>query len=425
MNESGNQTSIKSTDSSRQWVRRLSLVAKAMLLGLVLLLVASLFLEWLGAKAERNDVVALGQIGKAFLCLAILALNSIIPVGVKILSLGRYDMTSYFNKVRCILLYNIAIVLLYYFSPIPVTISTLKAITVISLAITLLCLTTTYYPQVVAVGSIMLVCLVYFPRVGQILENRVRQANQPKLLKIQPGHIATGKTRLFLDGKPIVYYLYHEDDNTYELFDSPGIHDIFPQQLQPVTEELVRKLVEDEELVSPRNIEGEKTSAAMKRDEAITEKRRRSGRTRESEESIDLPIIFAAGKKRVIADAERDIDENTELPTNEQRELNIMNTNNNRLSTEGKMLLTVDNQNCRQLNIYAEGRLIATVAANTRRLLHLKRGNFSTRECVWGEMSCGQKSHYHWTGDALTIPVSRNPSCDSQFGKSTYTDINM
>jgi hypothetical protein len=427
MNENGNQTtSINTADNSTGWVRRIILAAMAILFGLVVLLLVSFLTEWLGVRAERNDVVALGQIGKSFFFLTILVLNSIIPFIFKILSLGKYDIGNYFSKVRYIFLFNIVIVLIYYFSPIPVTPSTMKAIALISLVISVLSLATSQAAGWIGTGVLVIVCLVYFPRVGQIVENRVRQLNQPKLLRIEPGHIAAGKTRLFLDGKPIVFYLYRQDTNTYELFDSPGMHDIFPQQLQPVTEEMVRSLVENEELLSPRNLDESKDSrAAAKGNDDVSETRHRLRKSRERELQASQPRLLAVGKKRVLTDTDRQEEENFQPPTDKQAEPVVTLTPANRIDAPGKMLLTVDNANCRQLNIYAGGRFIATVAANTRRLIHLERGSFTTKICVWGEMGCGQESHYHWTGDAFTIPVSRNPNCDSQFGVSTYSDIKM
>ncbi|MFA4817515.1 MAG: hypothetical protein WC608_02175 [Parcubacteria group bacterium] len=207
----------------------------------------SLLLMMTGIALEENNLTALGRIGLVITGVILLMIASLIGFA--------FAGKKYMTFVRSFAIYQLLVTLVLWASPMPITLPILFGL---SLAGCLLALINAVGETMlfVKVGTslifIGLLATAYFPSWRDKLYGGIVEMNEPELIKITSGEISNGKIRLFLRGKPAIWY-FVDTKGQYQLFNHDGYHDIFQVRLKPITSEIAAKLMENEKLISPRN----------------------------------------------------------------------------------------------------------------------------------------------------------------------------
>jgi hypothetical protein len=176
------------------------------------------------------------------------------------LTLGLTHVTF----IRCFAIYQLFLTLVIWISPMPVSASLLFGL---SFASSLLAFANILEsnPGIVRLCTTVifagLLAATYFPSFRDKFDSQIIGMNEPSLIQVHTGDLKAGKIQFFLKGQPKVWYLT-TPEGTYELFDHAGNHDIYQKELQPITLEIVRKLITDEKLLSPRNLYRSSTATA-------------------------------------------------------------------------------------------------------------------------------------------------------------------
>jgi len=222
---------------------------KNVALTLLVVFIGSLILVAMGTTSEVKILTVIGRLGLIFTGVIFFFVAT--PIGY--VFAGR----KYVTFIRSFAVYQLFITLVIWISPMPVSASLLFGL---SFAGCLLAFANVLEsnPGIVRIFTTLifagLLAATYFPSFRDKFDSHIIGMNEPSLIQIYTGDLKAGKIKLFLNGKPNAWY-FITPDGTYELFDHSGYHDIYQSELKPITPEIAKKVSNEENLLSPRNLQ--------------------------------------------------------------------------------------------------------------------------------------------------------------------------
>jgi hypothetical protein len=250
--------SAKAIPGFRKW-------AKIILRSLVFFFLASLLALGVGIFIEQNDVTVLGRLGIILTMTLLFMFAS--PIGFALA--GK----KYVAFIRNFAIYQLLITLVLWLSPMPITLEVLFGLSLIG---TILAVINAFGKEapikdedVITIGKtklrkptvktvthiifVLLLITAYFPSLRDKVDFWIIDANEPQLIKVNPGDVSGGKIPFFRRGRSVIW-VHPEDDGTYVLFNHKGSYDLSKDTLQPITDDIAKRLRRNEKLISPRNL---------------------------------------------------------------------------------------------------------------------------------------------------------------------------
>ena len=228
-------------------VPKLKQTVKIILFFCISLFFLSFLFMALGLNKESNEFIVIGRIGIILSTFMFLVLAT--PIGFV------FAGKKYIVFVRSFALYQLFSTLVIWLSPIPATLSILFGISLAGFVLAAInALGSDLFFLRLATTIVFCASLInlYFPYYHSKFNFSILTMNEPALLKLNKGDVSGGKVRFFLKGNSVVWYAL-DSKGRYELFDRAGYPDTSGEKLKPITEEIGKKLKENEKLISPRN----------------------------------------------------------------------------------------------------------------------------------------------------------------------------
>lgn len=224
-------------------------LVKNVALTLLVVFIGSLVLVAMGTTSEVKILTVLGRLGLIFTGVIFFFVAT--PIGY--VFAGR----KYVTFIRSFAIYQLFITLVIWITPMPVSASLLFGLSFAGCLLAFANVLESNPGSVRVITTVFfagLLAATYFPSFRDKIDYYIIGMNEPSLIQIYTGDLKAGKIKFFLNGQPKVWYLT-TPEGTYELFDHSGHHDIYQKKLQPITPEIARKLINDENLISPRNLQ--------------------------------------------------------------------------------------------------------------------------------------------------------------------------